>query len=38
MESRSMRCAEHVACIGTNTNANKMVVGKYENKIPFGRR
>jgi hypothetical protein len=37
MESRTMRCAGHVARMGKKKNACKILVGKPEGKRPLGR-
>jgi hypothetical protein len=37
IKSRRMRWAGHVACIGENKNAYRILVGKPEGKRPLGR-
>jgi hypothetical protein len=37
MKSRRMRWGGHVACMGEMRNAYKILVGKSEQKRPFGR-
>jgi hypothetical protein len=38
MKSRRMRWARHVARMGENRNAYRLLVGKPEGKIPLGRQ
>jgi hypothetical protein len=38
LKSRRMRWAWHVACMATNWNAWRILVGKPEGKSPVGRR
>jgi hypothetical protein len=37
IKSRSMRLAEHVACMGEKRNAYGVMVGRTEDKRPIGR-
>jgi len=37
IESRRMRWAGHVACIGESRDIYRVLVGKHEGKRPFGR-
>jgi hypothetical protein len=36
IESRRMRCAGHVACVGERRDAYRVLVGKAEGKRPLG--